>query len=359
MIEATLSTKVPILLGSRLLDSSYGFRRIGHEARTVNEPRSTSDRLVAAPIDPNQDVSTAPPTNLKLNKAGDLMIRTILVPATGTTADASVFATALTTARLFGGHLDFLHVHADPREIAVALASSMGGGMASSVSMIERFEAEAQQREDKAQSLFWTFCERERVAVGKPPSDPLMVSAQWHRVVGNEAAWIREYGRTSDLVVVGHSANEQGTTPEILETALLDTGRPLLIPGSKPLLAETVVIAWKSTREAARAVTAATPILAKAKRIVIVTVAEDDRMDRESGARLFAALQRHNTATEARHVQPGSHSTAETLLATAAELSAGLLVMGGYSHGRVRELIFGGVTAHVLRRAPLPVLMAH
>jgi nucleotide-binding universal stress UspA family protein len=55
----------------------------------------------------------------------------------------------------------------------------------------------------------------------------------------------------------------------------------------------------------------------------------------------------------------GPRGAAETLLAAAAELGAGLLVMGGYSHSRVRELIFGGVTAHVLRGAALPVLMAH
>lgn len=293
------------------------------------------------------------------SRTGEITIRTILVPATGADADTAVFAAALTTARVFGSHLDFLHVHADPREIAAALASGMGGGMASSVSMIESLEAEAKQREDRAQNSFRAFCEREQLRVGVPPPNPLVVSAQWHRELGNEAAWMGEYGRTSDLLVVARPSNGQGVTREALETALLDTGRPLLIPGSSPLVTETIVVAWKSTREAARAVTAALPFLAKAKRIAVLTVAEDDRMDRESGARLFAALQRHNAAIEARHVQPGSRSTAATLLATAAEIGAGLLVMGGYSHSRVRELIFGGVTAHVLRRATLPVLMAH
>jgi nucleotide-binding universal stress UspA family protein len=145
----------------------------------------------------------------------------------------------------------------------------------------------------------------------------------------------------------------------MLETALLETGRPLLIPGSIPLRPEIVMIAWKSTCEAARAAAAATLFLAKAERIVIATIAEDNRTDRESSARLVACLQRHNSATEARLVQPGSQNTAETLFATAAECGAGLLVMGGYSHSRVRELIFGGVTEHVLRHATLPVFMAH
>jgi nucleotide-binding universal stress UspA family protein len=284
------------------------------------------------------------------------MIRTILAPATGTDVDTAVFATALAAGRRLGGHLDVLHVHADPREIAAAFATDVGGGLVSA-GLIETLEAEADQREEKARKSFEAFCEREQLPIGAASPRPGAVSAQWHREVGNETAWLAEYGRTSDLLVVGRP--EQGSARDVLEAALLDTGRPLLIPGAEPLNPETVAIAWKSTREAARAVTAAAPFLAKAKRIVIITAAEHDRMDRDSGMRLFATLQRHNPATEARYVPPGSRGAAETLLATAAEVGAGLLVMGGYSHSRVRELILGGVTAHVLRDAALPVLMVH
>lgn len=286
------------------------------------------------------------------------MIKTILVPMTGNAADMTATGAALDVARLFSAHLDFLHVRMDPGEVAAALASDVAGGMVS-VSLIESLEAEAKQREDRAQKSFQDFCAREQLPVGMAPQDPQGVSARWHREIGSEPAWIGEYGRTSDLLVVGRQANDQGATRDILEAALLDTGRPLLIPGTTPLSPQTIAIAWKSTREAARAVTAAEPFLAKAKRIVVLTVAEDDRMDRESGARLFATLHRHNAATEARHLPLGSRGSAETLLAAATEAGAGLLVMGGYSHSRVRELIFGGVTAHVLRGAALPVLMAH
>ena len=284
------------------------------------------------------------------------MIRTILALATGTDVDTVVFAAGLAAARRLGGHLDVLHVHMDPREIATAFATDVGGGLVSA-GLIDTLETEADQREEKAKKAFEAFCGRERLSIGAAPAQPGTVSAQWHREVGDESAWISEYGRTSDLLVVARP--EAGAARDLLEAALLDTGRPLLIPGSAPLNPETVAIAWKSTREAARAVTAAAPFLAKAKRIVIITAAERDRMDRDSGMRLFATLQRHNPATEERYVPHGSHSAAETLLTTAAEVGAGLLVMGGYSHSRVRELVLGGVTAHMLREATLPVLMAH
>ena len=228
------------------------------------------------------------------------MIKTILVPLTGSATDAAACSAAVSVARLLGAHLDFLHVRMDPGEAAAAFASDVAGGMVS-VGLMESLEAEAKQREERAQKSFRDLCEREKLRVGGTSSAADAVSAEWHREVGNEAAWIGEYGRTSDLRVVGRPANEQGATRDTMEAALLDTGRPLLIPGSAPPLAETVAIAWKSTREAARAVTAAAPFLAKAKRIVILTVAEDDRMDRESGARLFATVQRHKPATEARH----------------------------------------------------------
>jgi nucleotide-binding universal stress UspA family protein len=262
----------------------------------------------------------------------------------------------LTAAHRLGAHIDALHVHADPRDAATAFATDVGGGLVSA-GLIESIEMEADQREDTAKKAFDAFCKKEKLTVGTAAAKPGEVAAQWHREVGDEAAWVGEYGRTSDLIVVARP--KDGTARDTLETALLDTGRPLLIPGTQPLDPETVAIAWKSTREAARAVTAAAPFLAKAKRIVVITCAEQSDTDRDSATRLFATLQRHNGAAEVREVTPGPHGPAETLLATAAEVKAGLLVMGGYSHSRVRELVLGGVTAHVLRAAAVSVLMVH
>ena len=284
------------------------------------------------------------------------MIKTILAPATGDDDDAAVFAAALAVARRFGGHLDVLHVHADPAEIAAAFAADAGAELVTT-GLTERFEAEADQREELARKSFEAFCKRERLSIGAARPRSGALSAQWHREIGSETGWIVEYGRSSDLLVVGRPAEDAAR--DVIEAGLLDTGRPLLIPGAVPIDPEIVAIAWKSTREAARAVTAAAPFLARAKRVVIVTAAERDPLDRDSATRMLATVQRHNPATEVRYVPPGSRGVAETLLVTAAEAGAGLLVMGGYNHSRVRELILGGVTEHVLRSATLPVLIAH
>jgi nucleotide-binding universal stress UspA family protein len=124
-------------------------------------------------------------------------------------------------------------------------------------------------------------------------------------------------------------------------------------------LPDTVVITWKSTPEAGRAVAAAMPFLSTVKQIVIMTVAEDKTTVAEEGAaRLMANLRWDGFSTSVRCLGSGAQGAAETLLAAAREQAA-LLVMGGYGHSRLCEWIFGGFTQRVLRGAEIPVLIAH
>jgi nucleotide-binding universal stress UspA family protein len=100
------------------------------------------------------------------------------------------------------------------------------------------------------------------------------------------------------------------------------------------------------------------PLLSKAKQILIVTVAEEEGLSDEEGARLMTALGWHGLSASTRHLRPDRLGAADTLLAAAAEQSA-LVVMGAYGHSRLREWVFGGFTEHVLRGAAVPVLMMH
>jgi nucleotide-binding universal stress UspA family protein len=287
------------------------------------------------------------------------MIKTILVPATGSDADAAVFASALAVARRFAAHLDFLHVRVDATAMAVSMASD-GGGATMIGGLVERLEADSDQREEQARQLFQSFCQREGLALLDTPPGTSGPSAQWFREVGTEPQWVTEYGRDADLVVLGRPRNGDGVSLETIEAALIESGRPLLIPPAAPLAAlpETIAVAWNAKREAARALSAATPFLSIAKQIVILTVAEEGRVTGEEAARLTASLRWHGVPVSARHLQPDGREPAETLLAVAGELSA-LLVMGGYGHSRMREWIFGGFTRRVLEGAEIPVLMAH
>ncbi len=288
------------------------------------------------------------------------MIKTILVPATGSSADDAVFASALAVARAFSAHLNFLHVRVDAASMAVTMASE-GGGSALVGGLVDRLDEEVDLREKQARELFDRFCAREGLVIADAPPAPTgRPSAQWMQQVGAEPFWIAEHGRAADLMVIGRQSDDEGA-PETIETALLESGRPVLIPPAAAMasLPDTIVIAWKSTREAAHAVTAATPFLSLVKRVRILTVAETEDLSTEEGAQLSANLRWRGIEVTAERLQPDQHSSEDTLINAAAESHA-MLVMGAYGHSRLREWIFGGFTEHVVRTAVrVPVLIVH
>ena len=177
---------------------------------------------------------------------------------------------------------------------------------------------------------------------------------------GSQSAWVAQVGRFADLIVMGRGGPENGAA-EALEAALMDTGKPLVIaPATAPAsLGTRVVIAWKDTPEAARAVSCALPFIARAEQVTIVTVADDASVPDASALRLLRALRWHNKAVEARTLPLERGSAVEVLQREAMALSADLVVMGGYSHSRLREVVFGGFTRSTLAASSIPVLMAH
>ena len=286
-------------------------------------------------------------------------MKTILVPATGNQTDDAVFTSALAAARAFNAHLDFLHVRVDAAAMVAAMATD-GSGAAMVSGLVERADEEATRREDAARQLFERFCEGERLLIEDTPASQQSPTAQWLRQIGDEAYWVREYGRAADLLVIGHPAEDQGVSIDTIEAALVGTGRPVLIVPAAPLVScpETIIIAWKPAPEAARAVTAAMPFLSKSNHVLIVTVAEEQGLSDEEGARLMTSLSWHGLNASTRHLRPDRLGAADTLLAAAVEEKA-LVVMGAYGHSRLREWVFGGFTEHVVRRAAVPVLMMH
>jgi len=289
------------------------------------------------------------------------MIKTILVTATGSDADDTVFTSALAAARPFSAHLEMLHVRVDAAAMAVTM-SSEGGGSVLVGGLLERLEQDADAREKRARELFDRFCAREGLAITEAPPGPNTPSAQWSREIGAEPYWMTEYGRAADLIVIGRAADGLEIPSDTMEAVLLDTGRPVLIPPATGItqLPRTVVIAWKASREAAHAVAAASPFLSLSTDIRILTVAEDENESTDEGHRLMASLRWRGLPVTAERLQPAAdQSPADIAINAAAERNA-LLVMGGYGHTRLREWIFGGFTRHVLETAAsVPVLIAH
>ena len=176
------------------------------------------------------------------------------------------------------------------------------------------------------------------------------------------------HARHADLVVVGRSdpgPDAEGVEmPKLQETAFLGTGRPTLIvpAGAGHMPPARMLVAWDGSREAARAVHDALPLLGRAVRVALVVIDPHglaDRVGLEPGADMAAHLARHGVEVGVESVASGRRSTGEALLARAAEWAADTLVMGGYGHWRLREFVLGGVTRHVLTHTTIPVLLSH
>jgi nucleotide-binding universal stress UspA family protein len=294
------------------------------------------------------------------SSCGGTMFKYILVPATGARTDAPVFATALALARLFPAHLEFLHVRIDVQQTVMAMASADMGGGGGYDQIIQSLEQEVANRQRLAEQAFREFCEQEHLPVSGEPTVNLP-SAEWGLETGDEPILLAEHGRTADLLVVGRAREGEAVALDILEAALMGTGRPVLIapPIVPRSISGTVAVAWKDTPESAKAVAAAQPFLAIADQVVIYTVDEGTEHDEFSCERLRHELSWHNTNISLHHLKQDDRPPVEVLMNAVARANADLLVMGGYGHSRLREVIFGGFTRHVLNGARLPVLMAH
>ncbi len=175
------------------------------------------------------------------------------------------------------------------------------------------------------------------------------------------------HARYVDLAVVGQPDPDEDQLPgsPLVENAFLSSGRPaLVVPyiGAPEAMGTRVIVAWDASREAARAVNDALPILAKAKSVMVLAVnprggtREDGR---QPGADIALHLARHDITVESKVANAEDIDTGDIILSRAADEGADLLVMGGYGHSRLREMVLGGVTRHMLRHMTIPVLMSH
>jgi nucleotide-binding universal stress UspA family protein len=293
------------------------------------------------------------------------MIKSILVPLQGFAPDANALGAAYNIARLFDAHLDCLYVRPDPRLLVASAASGMETGLGTGVFPTELWNALVEADKERARTAhahFEAFCKQHHI--GAVPSATAGVSAAFREIEGDAARDDTLNARYSDLVVFSHDSLISDISWDAKGDVIIGCGKPILLAPTKAGLnaLSTIAIAWKDTAEAARAVTASMPLLLKAKDIVVVTAREGSATPsgaQRSAQRLVELLHRHGLPARAEHVTPEPKSVGESIIDRVIALKAELLVMGAYGHGRVRELVFGGFTRHVLHETRLPVLMAH
>ncbi|PJI39542.1 universal stress protein [Ferrovibrio sp.] len=192
------------------------------------------------------------------------------------------------------------------------------------------------------------------------------VAADWAVTEQSPIAALRQLGTTCDIVVVGQSDPDRDRTVNAGLDALpadlaLALGRPVLVVpyiGHYPQAGSTVMVAWNGSREAARAVHDALPLLKTAKSVIILCI-DPDAAQTESAKALARHLAHSGIVAKVRHTTAGDMAVGDVLLSALADGNADLLVMGAYGHSRLRETVFGGVTATLLDSMTVPVLLSN
>lgn len=194
------------------------------------------------------------------------------------------------------------------------------------------------------------------------------IAGEFRIAEGPTAATVASYARSADLAILGQADPEspgQRASTHIIQQVLFLSGRPVLImpySGRFDAIGTTVLVGWNATREAARAVNDAIPLIDPAGSVTVLTVNPPDRGagDEELPAADIAGhLGRHGLEVSLASTVAGELGVGDVLLNHAADIGADLLVVGGYGHSRVREIVLGGVTRTLLRSMTVPILLSH
>jgi nucleotide-binding universal stress UspA family protein len=278
-------------------------------------------------------------------------MKTILVPTEDNSAMRSALETALLVARRCDSYIEGFALCWSTVQFA---AFDPTGGIP-----LEADNLTAGRVEKQARQIFESFMQGHNVPRSTLRKEAL--SFGWLDDAPQGEDFVGSYGRVFDVIVLSRpGANETFVHNRALYSGLFESGRPILLaPPAPPLqVATNVLIAWNRSTEQARATALAMPLLQKANRVTVLTVIGGTEVPGPSAEQLIHYLQRNGIAAEPMKVELGGKNTGQAILAAAQSLDCDLLIKGAYTQSRLRQMIFGGATRHVLENADIPVLLA-
>jgi len=286
-----------------------------------------------------------------------MSVRKFLLPVSSTTSASAALQTGLMLAKRWHAHLQVLHIRS-AQEFAPFVGEGMTGAMIED--MMSATERASGQRERSLEELFALAAEEAGVSVGEALHGRDEPSASFTMLTGREDELIAHRARLADLTIVPHpQAGEDVAAADALHAVLFDSGRPVLLAPVIPpeTFGTRVAIAWNGTANAASALASVMPFVRQAEAVRIL-VCDDYRRPGPSGAEVAEYISHHGVTADVVQFYPRKGMTGAGLLAAATEFRADLMSMGAYSTAsRLRQLILGGITRHVLEHAQLPVLM--
>jgi nucleotide-binding universal stress UspA family protein len=280
-------------------------------------------------------------------------MKTILVPTEQSPTMVSALDTALLLARKFDSCIEGI-----PLRPAVADLVAMDPDSGLTMVAVKENDAEMVRQ---AETLFRSFMESKQIpeSTGKAPAS---LSWSWLGDAPSGHDFVGSYGRVFDIIVLARPGDEwQSPSMITLEAALFESGRPVLIAPPTPpkQLGENVLIAWNCSTEQARTTAFAMPLLRRAQKVTVLTV-EGATVPGPTGAQLARSLKLNGIPAESITLKAErGRNAGDVILTRAKELGCDLVIKGAYTQSRIRQMIFGGTTRHILAHTNLPVLMAH
>lgn len=286
------------------------------------------------------------------------MIKVILVPVDGTERSADVLATALVIANRFNAHIKVVHVREPASE------PFMFGGMPASYR--EEFSKMSSRAvddvEDAVCQQFKTFCKQGGVKINRKPTKGTSVSASLHVLEGNAESILGRESRLVDAIAMSRPTQHRIGGPgvgELHESLMLHSGRPVLIvpPAAEwqAHRADRAAIGWNDSVEASRALCMTLPWLTQMKKVTVLVSKK-----REAGVGdVISYLKHHGCKADYQVFSGRGTNVGKKMLNTCTEIGAEFLVVGGFSHTRTRQRLFGGVTSYLLSNTNIITVMAH
>jgi nucleotide-binding universal stress UspA family protein len=286
-----------------------------------------------------------------------MSVRKFLLPVSSSASGEVALHTGLMLAKMWNAHLLVLHIRVDSRDVAPLAGEGLSGAMIEE--MMTATERESGTRALGLRDLFAIATEEHHVLVGDAHMGRNEPSASFATVIGREEEIIAHQARLADLTIVPHpQAGEDVASADALHAVLFDSGRPVLMaPLTRPeTIGKRVAIAWNGSHQAASALSSVMPFVRQAEAVRVLTSDEYHRRG-PSGAEVVEYIAHHGVTADSATFRSIDRVVGAGLLAAAAEFRADLMSMGAYSTSRLRQLILGGTTTHILENATLPVLM--
>ena len=287
-------------------------------------------------------------------------IKTILVPVDGSKGSFAALDRAFVVADRFGSHIKALHVLSRASDVAAAGFFNIPAKLRETAGI--EADKVAMERAAELQQQFEAQCSERGIPIRERPTRQWGVTAVWHQEFGHIDEVLIRHGRVSDVIAVSRPKIRKGTVRrspvgQVVEALLLSTGRPVLItpPKCAAVKYERVAIGWNDSVECSRALAMTMPWLVEMDEITVLV----SETRASSVKALVEYLAWHDVKADIQLLDGKGKSVGEAMLNVCSEISAEFLIVGGFSHARARELLFGGVTHHLLEHSNIVTIMVH